>query len=479
MKKLLLAVACIALVGLAPCAYAAQVEVHGTLDNRMQVYTDQQNFFKHSGTSLDGTEGQFADFKYRIWTEMATDDNAVKGVFGIEVGGVRFGQSSTSTSFSDSNGDTGTIAMPTDSKGGDYSGDGVNIETRWAYTDFMLGNGRMKIGLQPWTVNSFVWKETAAGITYGASAGSVDYEVGWARGKEHFNTTKNDHFIEDADALMARVNFGIGEGSKAGVFLLYQTANPSASTPAAISSNDYYMYNFGDVDMNIYTLGVDGKFQTSGPLFLNWDVMYQTGKIENATFTDSFSGTTSGAFHDFDLNAYFAHVDVGVKLGKVTLTYTGWYASGDDKADDDNFDAFLATDIDRSESIIFMEGGYVNDNYYTDRSYLADKGLFLNRVGVDFQATDKTKVGAALLYLQTAEDIKYTDTNGVARSSSDLGFELDGYVSYQMYKNLELALNAGYLLSGDAMDVFEPAAEKDGSSDENIFRSTARVLYKF
>ena len=27
--------------------------------------------------------------------------------------------------------------------------------------------------------------------------------------------------------------------------------------------------------------------------------------------------------------------------------------------------------------------------------------------------------------------------------------------------------------------VFEPNAERDGSSDENIFRSTARVLYKF
>jgi len=474
MKKLFWVVACIALVGLAPCAYAAQVAVHGTLDNALEVYTDQQNFFKGAGYSsgqpLDGVDGQFGFIKYRIWTEIATDDNAVKGVYGIEVGGIRFGQSNLLD-----NGGSGVQY-----KGGTYSGDGVNVETRWAYTDFMLGNGRMKIGLLPWSVNPYLWQETAMGIAYGASAGSMDYTLGWARGREHFNSSTDAHFIEDADALLGRLDFGIGEGSKAGVFVLYQTANPSPSTPGDITSSNWYVNKFAaDVDMNIYTLGVDGKLQTGGPLFVNWDLMYQSGKIEDATFTDTFSGNTSGAFTDFDLNAYFAHVDLGVKMGKVTLTYTGWYASGDDDPTDDEFNAFLATDCDRTDSIIFEEGGYTSDNYFTDRPYIADRGLFLNKLGVDFQATDKTKLGAALLYLQTTEDITYTDNNGVARSSSDLGFELDGYIQYQMYKNLTLALNAGYLLSGDAMDVFEPNAERDGSSDENIFRSTARVLYKF
>jgi len=454
MKKLLLAVACIALVGLAPNAFAAQVAFHGTFDNQVGIYNDQANFFKHTGTALDRTTDQFFAVKYRLRTELSTDDNAIKGVFGLEVGADKFGS-----------------AIP-------YSGDQTgDIELRFAYTDFMLGPGRLKFGLQGWTVNPYVWKENAAAIHWGASAGSIDYEVGFARGNEHQNTSSSDAFIQDEDALMGRVNFGIGDGSKAGVFVLYQMANPSSATPAAINSNDWYYKQFQDHDASLWTVGVDGKLQTAGPLFVNWDLLYQNGKIENVTFTDSVSGVTNTTDSDFDLSAYFAHVDVGVKMGKMTLTYTGWYASGDNNAADSDFDAFLATDVDMNASIIFMEGGYTNDTFYTDRPYIFDKGMFFNRLGCDFQATDKTKVGGAVIYAQTAEDMEYTDSNGVARSSSDLGIELDAYVSYQMYKNLEIALNAGYLFSGDAMDFFETT--KNGSSDENVFRSTAHFLYKF
>jgi len=463
MKKLLLAVACIALVGLAPCAFAAQVEVHGDLNNRAQLYTDHANWFQRSGANLQDAQGQFVDLKYRMWAEMATDDNAVKGVYAIEI----------ATTYGDG------------SSGGAYSGDGINVKTRWAYTDFKLGNGRLKLGLQPWDVNSFVWNETATAVRYEASAGSVDYVLGWARGQNHYANDDNDAFVADQDGLLGRVNFSIGEGSKAGVFVLYQMANPNAATPVDLTSATWYLKSFpGDnADMSFWTVGVDGKLETAGPLFVNWDLLYQNGKIENVTFEDAISGDTSGADTDFDLNAYLVHVDVGVKLGKLKLTYTGWYASGDDDATDNDFNAFLSTDVDRFESIIFMEGGYPDGAAFMDQAYFADKGMFLNRLGVDYQATEKTKVGAAVLYLQTTEDIKYTDDTGVARSSTDLGFELDAYVSYKMYKNLEIALNAGYLLSGDAMDIFDVdangASYTDGSADEDIFTTTARIRYMF
>jgi hypothetical protein len=48
-----------------------------------------------------------------------------------------------------------------------------------------------------------------------------------------------------------------------------------------------------------------------------------------------------------------------------------------------------------------------------------------------------------------------------------------------MFKNVELAVNAGYLFSGDAMDAFETGNQRDGSADENIFVSSARVRWKF
>ena len=459
MKKLLFAAACIALVGLAPCAFAAQVSVSGTMQTAGHVYTDQSNFFKNSGTALDDTQGQFLYLKYRLESTIATDDNAVKGVFGIEVGG--------STAYF---GDTHL----------DYSGDDRDVlELMHAYTDFMLGNGRLKIGLQPVNINPYVWKENAAGILWGASAGNIDYSLGWIRGQEHRNSDKNDAFDESEDALTARVNFGIGEGSKAGVFVLYQMANPSATSAVGINSDNWYYKSFGDIDSSLWTVGVDGKLQTAGPLFINWDLLYQNGKIENVTFTDSVSGVTNATDSDFDVSAYFAHVDVGVKMGKVTLTYTGYYASGDDNAADSDINAFIATDVDSGDSIIFQEGAYTSDTAYTDRYYFFDKGIFFNRIGIDYKATDKTTVSGAVLYVQTAEDMEYTDASSVARSSSDLGIELDAKLTYKMYDNLELGLEAGYLFSGDAMDYFETGADKNGSSDENIFLCVGQILYKF
>ena len=123
-----------------------------------------------------------------------------------------------------------------------------------------------------------------------------------------------------------------------------------------------------------------------------------------------------------------------------------------------------------------------DDNYFTERPYLLDKGLFLIKGAFDWNATDKLKVGTALAYMLTAEDIEYIDGDGVTGSSQsedEVGFELMGYLSYKLFQNVEFAINAAYLWAGDAMDYWEEDSIRDGSSDEDIFRSQARIRYKF
>jgi hypothetical protein len=83
------------------------------------------------------------------------------------------------------------------------------------------------------------------------------------------------------------------------------------------------------------------------------------------------------------------------------------------------------------------------------------------------------------MYMMTAEDIEYTNATGGSESEEDIGFELNGYLKYMLYKNVEFKINAGYLWAGDAMDAFETGSDRDGSSDENIFGSSARIRYKF
>ena len=273
---------------------------------------------------------------------------------------------------------------------------------------------------------------------------------------------------------------------KAGFFVLYQTHDADDSVPADFAVRTSRKYQIKKLatatggnqpGIDLLSLGADGSY-SMGDFFVNWDLIYQTGEIEDISFDDSeFSGVTQVG--DFDLSAYFAHIDLGFKMGKSKFTYTFWYASGDDDPNDRDFDAYITTDLDRTESVTIMEGNYADDNYFTEDVSLLDKGLILNKVSFDYQATDKLKLGAAALYMLTAEDIKYTDSSSVSRSNDEIGVEINGYVKYMLYKNLELAFNAGYLFAGDAMDAFEVSAIKDGSADEDIFIASSRLRYKF
>ncbi len=228
----------------------------------------------------------------------------------------------------------------------------------------------------------------------------------------------------------------------------------------------------GDVALDIYTIGIDGGLK-SGKFFANWDAMYQTGSVDNADFL-GLNGSASG---DFDLSAYLLHGDIGMNIGATKVTFTSWYASGDDNENDNKFNAFMSTDVDRADSIVLFEGGYANDTYGTERPYILDKGMFLNKIAVDHKVNDTVKVGVAVLYVMTAEDIEYVDDNGNRQANNDIGLEIDASISYKIYDNVELALNGGYLVSGDAMDAFE--YNRDGKGEENIYRVTSRLRYKF
>ena len=267
---------------------------------------------------------------------------------------------------------------------------------------------------------------------------------------------------------------------KAGGFLLYQTydADGTNNGNGALDSRDYQIKAFGvDKGINLISLGTDGSYKGEN-FFVNWDLIYQTGEIKDTDFTDFASGL--GNSGDFDVNAYFIHFDVGTNWDKFKIQYTFWYASGDDNPQDDKFDAFLSTDVDMDQSIALSEGNYADDNYFTERPYLADKGFIMNRFGVDYKATEKLTVGGALLYMFTAEDFKYTAAaTGTNESNNDLGLEFDVYCKYMLYENVELAWNAGYLIAGDALDVYEVASIQDGSADQDIWISSARVRYKF
>ncbi|NPA25623.1 MAG: hypothetical protein GXO34_07345 [Deltaproteobacteria bacterium] len=467
-----LVLAFLAMVLMAVPALAADVKIKGDFNNRFMVYTNHNDWLASEKAVLhDGTVDEtWGEAKYRMWFDATTNDGKVKGVWAFEIGGLEYGK-------------PGSLGK---SVGGSYSGDAINVETRWLYTDFQLPwaceKARVRMGLQPFKVNSYLWNETIMGVTSDIAAGPVDINLAWVR--PYRDPVKDDDSdVEDLDALYARANFKPADGVKAGVFALYMWGDSDRDNPATFStvtSQNYQVKKFGNnYDLSLYVFGTDGKANYDN-IFVNWDLMYEGGSIDDANFSESYNGWAynDGRMNDdFDVSAWFAHVDIGMKIDQLKLTYTFWYASGDDDGGDSDFDGWMAVDIDRADSICLMEGGYTDDDYYTEKDYMLDKGMIFNKLALDYKASKKLMVGAAVLYMMTAEDIEYIDNDGKKQKDDSLGWELDAYLKYKLYDNLEFAVNAGYMFCDDAMDFWE--VDKDGSSDEDIFISTARVRYKF
>jgi len=460
----------IALLALAVAApvMAAEFEFHGDLNNRFKLYTDQQQWFGNDSGNQQISEEDapetFATIKYRMWTKASTNDGKVYGVYAIEIGGIRYGDSAN---------------------GGGFSGDGRNIETRWAYTDFQLPSmdttARFRLGLQGFSVNKFFWDETAMGVKFYTD----NWYLAWMRGgyaEAQFNDSWGDGKL---DSLNARYDLKM-EPVKVGFFLSYMWRDTSAPfvdvsalgnfTGSGGTLDDYQIKALPSaIKFDLLAVGIDGSWSTAtsfGKAFVNWDLIYENGSANDTTTN---GGVT---VEDLDLSAYFAHLDLGLNFGKATVTYTLIYASGDDNETDTDLDGFISVDVDNFYTIIFGEGGFTDDDYFTERYTIGDKGYFMNKLALDYAVDKKLKVGAAVIYMQTAEDI--TLANG--SKSSDLGIELDAYVSYKLYDNLKLDWNIAYLASDDAMDIFETGPSADvgnGSGDVDIFQSTARVRYGF
>ncbi len=461
------------LIGTAAPLAAAQFELHGDMNNRFLVYTNRNDWLNNeqAGTIEDkNVSATYGELKYRFWFEASDDNDNVKGVYAIEIGGVRFGREGTGRS-----------------QGGSYSGDGANVETRWAYLDFQTpgidAKARWRMGLFSWNINSFLWSETATGISLNGAAGDmIDYQVGWIRTVDKLPRTSDQNDLEDVDNFLGRINIKPADKLTIGLFGLWVTGDGDrgSANPVTVTPRNYELKQFAsNAKLNYVNLGLDGAYAI-GNLFFNWDLIYQIGKIEDVRFDDTeFSGRTS-TDTDFDLRAYLIHADVGYKLNKHKLTYTFWYASGDDNPRDNDFKGFLAIDVDRDDNLSLFEGLYSDDaTYFTERPYMLDKGFIMNKLGWEYKWTEKLTVGAAAMYMMTAEDIDYVDGRGRNQSQDVIGVEVNAFFKYMLFKNVELAVNAGYLFSGDAMDAFEQNNIKDGKADEDIFGSSARVRYRF
>jgi len=491
-------------------AKAFNLAFHGDMNHRFMLYSNHLDWFKgqRPGALHDGNvEDTYADIKYRLWTEASTSDGKVKGVYAIEMGGLRYGAS-------------GSLGKGT---GGTYSGDSVNIETRWAYVDFQIpgvsNQSRVKIGLQPYKLNSRLWNQTILAVNYTEKIGFLQYQLAWLRPHDVLNPNNEVLNTDDIDFFSARYdlnlfNNDVNKKFKAALFGLYGfnddagDKGPTAEEPGVIESSKYQVKKFPkETGLRLWCVGTDGSISMpmalpglgNVKLFSSWDTIFQFGKIKNAMFYDNVINPEknvqtiivkdkTGApksinYHskgDFDIYAFTSHLSAGVEMGPAKVTYTGWYTSGDRDDTDDKFNGYMAIDMDAEDSIVLFEGNYADDVIFTNAHYLLNKGFIMNKLAIDYQVTDILKVGVAGLYMRTSKSMEYNDPiSKELYSVRNIGYEADTYAKIKLYQSLEFAINGGYLFSGNAMDVFEEHNIRNGVADEDIYIITSRVRYKF
>ena len=487
-------------------AWATDFVFHGDLNHRV-MYTNHFDWFQgdHKGVLNDGNmEDNYAEIKYRLWTEVGMNDGKILGVFAIEMGGIPFGDAA---------------------KGGSYSGDKINMETRWAYTDYQIpgisNKSRVRVGLQPFKVNSFLWNETAMAVKYYESYNILDLELAWLRTCNVFEVDDSDTNVEDIDYVYARYDLRMLSNFKTGIFGVYgfNTGNPGETDSqykdkdgnktkiGKITPRSYMIKRLpSNVKLRLWHAGLDGSFSANLPylpfvgdvkLTVNWDGIYQFGKIKNAMYFDDII-TEKSYDGDLDVNAYLVALQFGLDMDKIKFSYTGWYASGDRDPEDDQLNGFMAIDMHRSESIILFEGSFADEKTFTGRPNFLDKGFIMNKVALDYKVTDTIKVGLAGLHMRTSEPINYLVPLGyrdqiiwngqqptvkkvpisvLDSRNRSIGYEVDAYMTVSLYQHLEFGINGGYLFSGRVMDLFE--VKRDGFANEDVYSIASRIRYKF
>ena len=450
-KSILFALAMAVLFAWAWTAAAFQLEFHGDYGTKIQTTntlgmiakegvedytTDFAPVDEIGDQDLDDT---WAELQFRLWAVAGSDDGNVKGVWAMEYGTKRFGES-------------------TDGDGMAFANDEDDIEVRLMYLDFQLpyfcSENRLTVGLQWLDINEWLWDESAAGIkNYGSfmvGQTKVNYQLGWARESDSIDHTNPTFNTNDNDYWFAKVDFELKELLKVDKF----------------DVGAFFVYaNEAQNNLQPWWAGLELDFAGYKGILFDLDLIYMGGDSDNPAVED-------------DLQGWFFHATAGYQWNdQLKTTFTFWYASGDDDTTDGDYEAYNTIVTHTYGSVVLFEDATFDDGWYASGNPYLDPrlGFYMFRFKADYQATPKLSLAAAVNYMQLDEDVEYgTD------SDDNIGWEIDVYADYELYKNFKVNLAAGYLFTDDAMDIFAARATGGAEDDaDDMYRVSVGVSYSF
>jgi len=203
-------------------------------------------------------------------------------------------------------------------------------------------------------------------------------------------------------------------------------------------------------EMDAYNLGVDfaGKF---GPASVNVDLQYQLG--DWAT--------------NYSASGWCFRAEAGMAAGPANVGVILGYGTGDDTStanDGEGFVNFLA-DV-KYETLIVGYAAAVPGQTIDSRL----SNMLLIQANGAMKLNDDISVSATLTYMSLNETDKWS--NGVEKES-DIGLELDAFMTYKLGNGLSYGIEFGYLMAGDAWQ----AAYNGDVEDSYYLRHTLNLNF--
>ena len=378
-----------------------------------------------------------------------------------------------STRWGDSAGDRGKL--------GYWTADRAGIEVKNMFIDVGLPYFGIpvpmtaRIGIQPIGMRPHIFNIVdGTGITGGIKIDPVTIGLYWAKALEGKDAT-----ADDADVYGLSLQAKLGTMT-AGGYWFYYNMN---TYPFSLVQSTYGVTGAGQNRADFHWLGLfaDGML---GPVNLNFDFVYDTGKVEMRQ---------TSAVRDVKYRGFATQLKVDFPWEKFNFGVLGMYASGADLRKTSRSGLPNTSVEDSVAGVTRKVGSYVippgseewaawGESMFTGCNFItatalpigmwpsltaypnqvtrgAIGGTWVAKLYASVKATPWYKVTLQGLYI--GDTTKHGNTlgdpvkaNGRLRDDKTIGWEFDLINEIQIYKNLKWSIGAGILFAGDALDQY-------------------------
>jgi hypothetical protein len=331
------------------------------------------------------------------------------------------------------------------------------------------------------------------GVTAAFKIDPANIKLIWAKAGEN-----RDWASDDSDLYAIEANAKLGTITLGGYYVFFNMNTYGLADNLASTTSGGLTSPNASSAMNWAGFYADGKL---GPLNLNFDFIYDWGKNEDRRDT----GTRA---RDVDFSGWGARLNLSFPWEKFLFGFATIYGSGPDlnktsasglpgsttqngavSSKANGYIVPAGTEGSVGDSLIMCGAGINRMNTgwemagATQHAAAGFGGLWINKIYAGFTVSPRFNTRLELMYIfDTADNGDMLGTtrksNGLPEDNDDVGWEIDWFNTFSIYKNLTFQFGGGYLFAGDAMNFFDPLGPGNGST-KNPWVITTNLTYSF